>query len=113
MKRICGKFSRIHNTPRLIIANEKSNHQPSHYKILKLTQRLFQQTFRRVELNVENALKSIYETNPDALMFGTVLPSTRTKRPFEYGDIELIQHLFDEQATDKILYTNALKWYFK
>jgi predicted TIM-barrel fold metal-dependent hydrolase len=69
--------------------------------------------FGRVELNVENALKSIYETNPDALMFGTDLPSTRAKRPFEYTDIELIQHLFDEQATDKILYTNALKWYFK
>lgn len=69
--------------------------------------------FGRVELNVENALKSIYETNPDALMFGTDLPSTRAKRPFEYGDIELIQQLFDEQAADKILYTNAFKWYFK
>ena len=69
--------------------------------------------FGRVELNVENALKSIYETNPGALMFGTDLPSTRAKRPFEYADIELIQHLFDEEATDKILYTNALKWYFK
>ncbi|USK71290.1 amidohydrolase family protein [Peribacillus asahii] len=69
--------------------------------------------FGRVELNVENALKSIYETNPDALMFGTDLPSTRAKRPFEYGDIELIQQLFDERAADKILYTNAFKWYFK
>ncbi|WP_042348677.1 amidohydrolase family protein [Bacillus massiliigorillae] len=69
--------------------------------------------FGRVELNVENALKSIYETNPDALMFGTDLPSTRAKRPFEYEDIKLIQRLFDKQASDKILYTNALKWYFK
>lgn len=69
--------------------------------------------FGRVELNVKNAIKSIYETNPDALMFGTDLPSTRAKRPFEYADIELIQHLFDEQATDKILYSNALQWYFK
>ena len=69
--------------------------------------------FGRVELNVENALKSIYQTNPDALMFGTDLPSTRAKRPFAYEDIKLIQHLFDEQAADKILYTNALKWYFK
>ena len=69
--------------------------------------------FGRVELNIENALKSIYDINPDALMFGTDLPSTRAKRPFEYGDIELIQQLFDEQATDKILYTNAVKWYFK
>jgi predicted TIM-barrel fold metal-dependent hydrolase len=69
--------------------------------------------FGRVELNVDNALKSIYKTNPDALMFGTDLPSTRVKRPFKYADIELIHHLFDEQATDKIQYTNALKWYFK
>ena len=69
--------------------------------------------FGRVELNVENALKSIYKVNPDALMFGTDLPSTRAKRPFKYGDIELIQQLFDEQATDKILYENAAKWYFK
>ena len=69
--------------------------------------------FGRVELNIENALKSIYANNPDALMFGTDLPSTRAKRPFEYADIELIQRLFDEKATDKILYTNALKWYFK
>ncbi|MFE0507281.1 amidohydrolase family protein [Peribacillus butanolivorans] len=69
--------------------------------------------FGRVELNIENALHSIYDINPDALMFGTDLPSTRAKRPFEYADIELIQHLFDEKASDKILYTNALKWYFK
>jgi predicted TIM-barrel fold metal-dependent hydrolase len=68
--------------------------------------------FGRVELNIENALKSIYDINPDALMFGTDLPSTRAKRPFEYADIELIQRLFDEKATDKIMYTNALEWYF-
>lgn len=69
--------------------------------------------FGRVELNVQNALKSIYELNPDALMFGTDLPSTRAKRPFEYSDIELIQQLFDEEVVDKILYSNAVKWYFK
>lgn len=69
--------------------------------------------FGRVELNIENALKSIYDVNPDALMFGTDLPSTRAKRHFEYADIELIQQLFGDQAIDKILYTNALKWYFK
>ena len=69
--------------------------------------------FGRVELNVENALKSIYDVNPDSLMFGTDLPSTRAKRPFEYDDVELIQQLFDEEAAEKIFYTNALKWYFE
>ena len=69
--------------------------------------------FGRVELAVAQALKTIYAVNPDALMFGTDLPSTRAKRPFETADIELIQQLFDEQAADKILYSNAQQWYFK
>lgn len=69
--------------------------------------------FGRVELNVKNALQSIYSIHPDALMFGTDLPSTRAKRPFEFADVELIQELFDDQAADKILYQNARKWYDK
>ncbi|MGP4108615.1 amidohydrolase family protein [Virgibacillus sp. L01] len=69
--------------------------------------------FGRVDLNIGNALKSIYDINPYALMFGTDMPSTRAKRPFEYADIELIQSLFGDKATDKILYKNALNWYFK
>lgn len=67
--------------------------------------------FGRVNLQVANALKAIYQVNPNALMFGTDLPSTRAKRPFEYADIELIQQLFAEDEVDKILYNNALKWY--
>ena len=69
--------------------------------------------FGRVELDIKQALKAIYAVNPDALMFGTDLPSTRVKRPFEVSDIELIQNLFNDQAAQKILSTNAQKWYFK
>lgn len=68
--------------------------------------------FGRVDLNIENALTSIYNINPDALMFGSDLPSTRAKRPFNLGDVELIQKLFNKQAVDKILYMNAYNWYF-
>ncbi len=68
--------------------------------------------FGRVELNVTSTLKSIYDVNPDALMFGTDLPSTRAKRPFEYADIEMIMELFDKIAIDKIMYFNAWNWYF-
>ncbi|MEL4025087.1 amidohydrolase family protein [Lysinibacillus endophyticus] len=68
--------------------------------------------FGRVDLNVPKTLNAIYEINPDALMFGTDLPSTRAKRPFEFGDIEIIQQNFDEKACEKIFYTNALNWYF-
>ncbi|MGY3186225.1 amidohydrolase family protein [Lysinibacillus sp. TE18511] len=69
--------------------------------------------FGRVELDVENALKSICATNPEALIFGTDLPSTRAKRPFAYADVELIQELFDAMAAEKILYQNAMNFYFK
>lgn len=67
--------------------------------------------FGRVSLDVSEALKEIYKVNPDALMFGTDLPSTRAKRPFSHTDIELIKELFDETAASKILYENALNWY--
>ena len=69
--------------------------------------------FGRVELDVEQALKSIHAVNPEALMFGTDLPSTRAKRPFAYADIELIQELFDAMSAEKILFQNAMNFYFK
>ncbi|MFT9819191.1 amidohydrolase family protein [Lysinibacillus sp. NPDC056185] len=69
--------------------------------------------FGRVELDVEQTLKSIQAVNPEALMFGTDLPSTRAKRPFAYADIELIQELFDAKSAEKILYQNAMDFYFK
>src|SRR5699024_1156912 len=40
--------------------------------------------FGRVDFDVAEAIKQIYSINPDALMFGTDLPSTRAKRPFIY-----------------------------
>ena len=46
-------------------------------------------------------------------MFETDLPSTRAKRHFSEQDILLIQELFDDYEAEKILYTNAQKWYFK
>ena len=67
--------------------------------------------FGRVELDVATALRSIYAVNPAALMFGTDLPSTRAKRPFEEADITLIRELFDDAAAARIFYDNAKAWY--
>lgn len=69
--------------------------------------------FGRVNLDIKHALTTIYAANPQALMFGTDLPSTRAKRPFAYSDIELIQQLFDTAAAEQIFYKNAENWYFK
>lgn len=69
--------------------------------------------FGRVDLDVTKAIRSIYSVNPDALMFGTDLPSTRAKRPYAHSDIELIYNTLDEDQADKVLYKNAIKWYLK
>ncbi|WP_277376143.1 amidohydrolase family protein [Paenibacillus polymyxa] len=69
--------------------------------------------FGRVELDVAQAIRCIYSVNPDALMFGTDLPSTRAKRPYNHSDIELIYNTLDEKQTEKVLYKNAINWYMK
>ncbi|MBK3495013.1 amidohydrolase family protein [Viridibacillus sp. YIM B01967] len=53
--------------------------------------------FGRVELDVVKAMKAIHDINPEALMFGTDLPSTRAKRPFNIKDIHVILDQFDEK----------------
>jgi len=67
--------------------------------------------FGRVDFYIESALKEIVSVNPDALMFGTDLPSTRAPRPFRYEDIDLIQDTFDENICKKIFYENAFSFY--
>lgn len=69
--------------------------------------------FGKVELDVVKAIREISDVNPDALMFGTDLPSTRAKRPYNNADIELIYHTVDEEQADKVLYKNAMKWYLE
>ncbi|MFV5768364.1 amidohydrolase family protein [Mammaliicoccus sciuri] len=69
--------------------------------------------FSRVDLNVQDTLKEIYHANPDALMFGTDLPSTCAPKRFTSEDIQLVQDTFDEATTNKIFYQNAKEWYRK
>ncbi|MGG5252251.1 amidohydrolase family protein [Neobacillus sp. SM06] len=69
--------------------------------------------FGRIDFDPIEAIKSIYSLNPDALLFGTDLPSTRAKRPFQLSDVELILNNFEEEQAAKILYKNAVKWYLK
>ena len=59
--------------------------------------------FGRIEVE-PIAIKELIDINPDAIMFGTDLPSTRAKRPFSEQDIELTQKHFDEETQEKIFY---------
>jgi len=68
--------------------------------------------FGRVDFNnILDILKEIVKANPDALMFGTDLPSTRAPRAFSDQDMQLILDSFDEDVSTKILYSNAVQFY--
>ncbi|MFB5664312.1 amidohydrolase family protein [Alteribacillus sp. HJP-4] len=67
--------------------------------------------FGRTEVNVPQAILSIFRENPDALLFGTDLPSTRAPRPFQHSDIELIVDTLGERNAKRVLSDNARHWY--
>ncbi|MBC3957916.1 MULTISPECIES: amidohydrolase [Pseudomonas] len=67
--------------------------------------------FGRVDFPVSSTLKDIHSANPDALMFGTDLPSTRAPRPFEPGDIALVIEALGDSGAQKVLWGNAAAFY--
>ncbi|HLQ98571.1 MAG TPA: amidohydrolase family protein [Candidatus Dormibacteraeota bacterium] len=69
--------------------------------------------FGRIDFDSSEAIKKICSINPDALMFGTDLPSTRAKRPFQLSDIDIVRNALDDKQAEKVLYKNAHEWYLK
>lgn len=67
--------------------------------------------FGRVDFDVAQALTDFSAANPDALMFGTDLPSTRAPKPFSDKDINLITETLDYKLAEKVLYLNAMNFY--
>ena len=59
--------------------------------------------FGRVDLDVEATLRAL---DPAQLMFGTDLPGTRARRPFEPADLELVAEIAPQALAD-----NARAWY--
>jgi predicted TIM-barrel fold metal-dependent hydrolase len=67
--------------------------------------------FGRVDFDLRTALKELYSANPDALMFGTDLPSTRAPRPYQDQDFDLVAEAVGEEGAAKVLYENAVRYY--
>jgi predicted TIM-barrel fold metal-dependent hydrolase len=67
--------------------------------------------FGRVQLDVAKALERIARTSPDALVFGTDMPSTRAKRPFAPADIDLVERTLGPELADKAFWANPLALY--
>ena len=67
--------------------------------------------FGRVKLDVPKTLEAIARKNPNALMFGTDIPSTRAARPFEAADIDLVERVLGRELAQKAFWDNPLALY--
>ncbi|TXF10697.1 amidohydrolase family protein [Pelomicrobium methylotrophicum] len=67
--------------------------------------------FGRGDLDVPRVLKDLCAANPDSLMFGTDLPSTRAPVPYSDGDLARVLDALDEPQAQKVLYRNAVAFY--
>lgn len=67
--------------------------------------------FGRIDFDVNEALRDLYSANPESLMFGTDLPSTRAPRPYADEDITLIVNALGMERAKKVFYENAIRFY--
>ena len=67
--------------------------------------------FGRVDFPAKSVLQEITTINPDALMFGTDLPSTRAPRPYSDDDYFTVIDTLGEKLAGKVFYENGVKFY--
>ena len=67
--------------------------------------------FGRLDFDPGAAMEEISAANPDALMFGTDLPSTRARRPFRDEDVRTVTETLGEDLARKALHDNAVAFY--
>jgi predicted TIM-barrel fold metal-dependent hydrolase len=84
---------------------------PSLLKLAEQGVRVKASGFGRVDFNVPIALKDLYAANPQCLMFGSDLPSTRAARSYSDNDFRLVVDTLGEQAARRVFLENALDFY--
>ncbi len=67
--------------------------------------------FSRVNFDIKKAIKEIIAINPNALLFGTDLPSTRAPKPYSDVDFFMIIDAIGEDMARKVFYENAINFY--
>jgi predicted TIM-barrel fold metal-dependent hydrolase len=67
--------------------------------------------FSRVDFDVPQALRDLYAANPNVLIFGTDLPSTRAPIPYSKNDLMLVVETLGDDDASKVFYDNAMPLY--
>lgn len=63
--------------------------------------------FGRLDLDPADAIRQLVEVRPEAVVFGTDLPSTRAPRPFRPSDVALVRDALPADLADAVLFRNA------
>lgn len=67
--------------------------------------------FGRGDHDVPETLRALAAENPDCLLFGTDLPSTRVSRPFRDEDVALVESALTPEQARRAFYDNAVAFY--
>ena len=84
---------------------------PTLLKLAELGVKVKATGFGRVDFNPATAIIDLYKANPESLMFGTDLPSTRAPRPFHNSDISIIIDKLGNTGASQVLFHNAYNFY--
>ena len=84
---------------------------PTLLKLVEKGVRVKATGFSRVEFDVRQALRDICAANPQSLMFGTDLPSTRAPKPYTDQDLLLVVDSIDPGFVTAVLENNATELY--
>lgn len=69
--------------------------------------------FGRIDLDPVEAVTRILDINPRALLFGTDLPSTRARRPFQDSDMTSLGEVMSAADLENVLWHNAAHLYLR
>jgi len=62
-------------------------------------------------MDIARVMQRVAERNPNALVFGSDLPSTRARRPFALADVDIIVDALGPELAQKALWDNARRLY--
>jgi hypothetical protein len=82
--------------------------------LLKLTEngvKIKATGFGRIDFDATQAINDLYNANPEALIFGTDLPSTRASIPFQDRDFIKVVDTLGPVAAKKVFSKNAIEFY--
>lgn len=67
--------------------------------------------FGRLDFDPVAAMTALYRCNPDALVFGSDLPSTRAPQPFQFTDLQRLRDAVGDEGFERVLWANARHLY--